>query len=105
MSLNVPECRSVSDTNGQAADPLAGVEFVAGPPTRRVTIAPGGVYTKTSLAAALEVTEKTIERWSQQPSEHLPAPFYQGRRPCWTGAELLRFFAARQARAVEAVAI
>lgn len=68
-------------------------------------INPTAVYSKAHVAALLDVSEKTIERWAKQPSQHLPAPFYQGRRVCWLGSELLKHFAARQTRAIERVAI
>ena len=62
-------------------------------------IDPNGLYSKEQLAGILDRSTKQIER--QWQAGDLPKPFYQGRRPYWTGKALLEHFQKKQDAATQ----
>ncbi|HYE16879.1 MAG TPA: helix-turn-helix domain-containing protein [Tepidisphaeraceae bacterium] len=64
----------------------------------RTPIQPTDIVTRARLAALMDVSEKTIDRWVER--GEIPAPMRKGRGVYWLGKALLKHFELEQQRAL-----
>jgi predicted DNA-binding transcriptional regulator AlpA len=64
-----------------------------------IRIDPDATYTNQTLAAALGVSVRCLEKWRRDRRMRFPRPFFMGRTPHWRGRAVVRWMDERQAEA------